>query len=168
MALLRDSSNCVVCTKLLLSVCVCVCACVCVCVCVCVRMRACVCACVCVRACVCVCVCMCVHACTRVCACVRACVHVCVCMCTSGTCKYIFLPRCGNVAAIFELDENLNKSYTIFEAAPNVSLWALPRLPLVEFLPPTPTGGSGRTYQKTHPGILPVSLRVISDGRDLL
>lgn len=29
--------------------------------------------------------------------------------------------RCGNVAAIFELDENLKKGYTIFEAAPNVS-----------------------------------------------
>jgi len=26
--------------------------------------------------------------------------------------------RCGNVAAILELDENLNKSYKIFEAAP--------------------------------------------------
>ena len=29
--------------------------------------------------------------------------------------------RCGNVAAIFELDEHLMKSYPIFEAAPNVS-----------------------------------------------
>lgn len=29
--------------------------------------------------------------------------------------------RCGNVAAIFELDENLRKNYTIFEAAPNAS-----------------------------------------------
>lgn len=26
--------------------------------------------------------------------------------------------RCGNVAAILELDENLNKDFTIFEAAP--------------------------------------------------
>jgi serine/threonine-protein phosphatase 4 catalytic subunit len=26
--------------------------------------------------------------------------------------------RCGNVAAIFELDENLSRSYTMFEAAP--------------------------------------------------
>jgi len=26
--------------------------------------------------------------------------------------------RCGNVAAILELDENLNKYYKIFEAAP--------------------------------------------------
>ena len=26
--------------------------------------------------------------------------------------------RCGNVAAILELDENLNKNYRIFEAAP--------------------------------------------------
>lgn len=30
--------------------------------------------------------------------------------------------RCGNVAAIFELDENLKRDYTIFEAAPNVSV----------------------------------------------
>lgn len=28
--------------------------------------------------------------------------------------------RCGNVAAILELDENLNRSFTIFEAAPQV------------------------------------------------
>lgn len=28
--------------------------------------------------------------------------------------------RCGNVAAILELDENLNRSYKIFEAAPAV------------------------------------------------
>ena len=30
--------------------------------------------------------------------------------------------RCGNVAAIFILDENLQKDFVIFEAAPNVSL----------------------------------------------
>jgi len=30
--------------------------------------------------------------------------------------------RCGNVAAILELDENLNKNYKIFEAAPQVFL----------------------------------------------
>lgn len=29
--------------------------------------------------------------------------------------------RCGNVAAILELDETLNKDFTIFEAAPQVS-----------------------------------------------
>lgn len=28
--------------------------------------------------------------------------------------------RCGNVAAILELDESLNKEFTIFEAAPQV------------------------------------------------
>jgi serine/threonine-protein phosphatase 4 catalytic subunit len=28
--------------------------------------------------------------------------------------------RCGNVAAILELDENLNRTYRIFEAAPQV------------------------------------------------
>ena len=30
----------------------------------------------------------------------------------------IILPRCGNVAAILELDENLHRDFTIFEAAP--------------------------------------------------
>jgi len=30
--------------------------------------------------------------------------------------------RCGNVAAILELDEKLNKNYKIFEAAPQVSI----------------------------------------------
>ena len=30
--------------------------------------------------------------------------------------------RCGNVAAILELDENLQRDFTIFEAAPQVSL----------------------------------------------
>ncbi len=30
--------------------------------------------------------------------------------------------RCGNVAAILELDENLQKMYKIFEAAPLVNL----------------------------------------------
>lgn len=30
--------------------------------------------------------------------------------------------RCGNVAAILELDENLERDFTIFEAAPQVSL----------------------------------------------
>ena len=29
--------------------------------------------------------------------------------------------RCGNVAAILELDEHLQKNFTIFEAAPQVS-----------------------------------------------
>lgn len=28
--------------------------------------------------------------------------------------------RCGNVAAILELDEHLQKNFTIFEAAPQV------------------------------------------------
>lgn len=30
--------------------------------------------------------------------------------------------RCGNIAAILELDENLQKYYKIFEAAPSVIL----------------------------------------------
>ena len=37
-------------------------------------------------------------------------------------CKfYSPLVRCGNVAAILELDEHLNKDFTIFEAAPQVN-----------------------------------------------
>lgn len=32
------------------------------------------------------------------------------------------LNRCGNVAAILELDEHLNRKFTVFEAAPPVSL----------------------------------------------
>lgn len=32
----------------------------------------------------------------------------------------LFCCRCGNVAAILELDEHLEKSFTIFEAAPQV------------------------------------------------
>ena len=35
-----------------------------------------------------------------------------------------FLPcRCGNVAAILELDEHLKREFTIFEAAPQVGLF---------------------------------------------
>jgi len=33
--------------------------------------------------------------------------------------------RCGNVAAILELDEHLQKNFTIFEAAPQVRLHTL-------------------------------------------
>jgi hypothetical protein len=34
--------------------------------------------------------------------------------------KKIVIDRCGNVAAILELDENVGKFYKKFEAAPNV------------------------------------------------
>jgi len=34
----------------------------------------------------------------------------------------VLMNRCGNVAAILELDENLNKKFTVFEAAPQVSV----------------------------------------------
>ena len=34
----------------------------------------------------------------------------------------LVMNRCGNVAAILELDENLKRDFTIFEAAPNVSI----------------------------------------------
>ena len=33
--------------------------------------------------------------------------------------------RCGNVAAILEFDEHLNKNYKIFEAAPQVGLFSI-------------------------------------------
>ena len=36
----------------------------------------------------------------------------------SGKCLTEFKKRCGNVAAILELDEHLQKNYKIFEAAP--------------------------------------------------
>jgi serine/threonine-protein phosphatase 4 catalytic subunit len=32
-----------------------------------------------------------------------------------------FIPRCGNVAAILELNEHLQRDFTIFEAAPQES-----------------------------------------------
>lgn len=31
-----------------------------------------------------------------------------------------FLVRCGNVAALLELDEHMNKTYKIFEASPDL------------------------------------------------
>ncbi len=34
----------------------------------------------------------------------------------------VLMNRCGNVAAILDLDENLNKKFTVFEAAPQVSV----------------------------------------------
>ena len=33
----------------------------------------------------------------------------------------LFFPRCGNVAAILELNEHLQRDFTIFEAAPQES-----------------------------------------------
>ena len=35
--------------------------------------------------------------------------------------------RCGNVAAILELDEHLQKEFTIFDAAPQVHLYIIDR-----------------------------------------
>jgi len=35
--------------------------------------------------------------------------------------KHSFVPRCGNVAAILELNEHLQRDFTIFEAAPQES-----------------------------------------------
>lgn len=34
--------------------------------------------------------------------------------------QLLFFCRCGNVAAILELDENLNKQFRVFDAAPQV------------------------------------------------
>jgi hypothetical protein len=35
--------------------------------------------------------------------------------------RFVVRCRCGNVAAILELDEHLEKKFTVFEAAPQVS-----------------------------------------------
>ena len=39
--------------------------------------------------------------------------------------------RCGNVAAILELDEHLQRDFTIFEAAPQVNEQIFPDLELL-------------------------------------
>ena len=41
----------------------------------------------------------------------------------STTTLYFVLFRCGNVAAILQLDENLQREFTIFEAAPQVRVY---------------------------------------------
>ena len=41
--------------------------------------------------------------------------------------------RCGNVAAILEFDENLNKNYKIFEAAPQESRSVPAKKPAPEY-----------------------------------
>jgi serine/threonine-protein phosphatase 4 catalytic subunit len=41
--------------------------------------------------------------------------------------------RCGNVAAILEVDENLNKEYKIFQAAPMDTEIAPPKKPMPEY-----------------------------------
>jgi hypothetical protein len=38
-----------------------------------------------------------------------------------STKTFQFVPRCGNVAAILELNEHLQRDFTIFEAAPQES-----------------------------------------------
>jgi hypothetical protein len=37
----------------------------------------------------------------------------------------MILPRCGNVAAILELDEHLQRDFTIFEASSCGHIWLL-------------------------------------------
>lgn len=39
--------------------------------------------------------------------------------------------RCGNVAAILELDENLNKQFRVFDAAPQVGIMLLKKKKLL-------------------------------------
>jgi serine/threonine-protein phosphatase 4 catalytic subunit len=46
---------------------------------------------------------------------------------------YTFFFRCGNVAAILELDEQLNKEFTIFEAAPQESRGAPSKKPQPDY-----------------------------------
>jgi len=41
--------------------------------------------------------------------------------------------RCGNVAAILELDEQLNRNYKIFEAAPQDSRGIPAKQPLADY-----------------------------------
>ena len=41
--------------------------------------------------------------------------------------------RCGNVAAILELDEHLNRSYKTFEAAPADAREPPPKNPVMEY-----------------------------------
>ena len=41
--------------------------------------------------------------------------------------------RCGNVAAILELDESLNKDFTIFEAAPQENRGAPAKKPQPDY-----------------------------------
>ena len=41
--------------------------------------------------------------------------------------------RCGNVAAILELDENLNQNFKIFEAAPQEARGVPPKTPTPDY-----------------------------------
>jgi len=41
--------------------------------------------------------------------------------------------RCGNVAAILELDENLQKNFKLFEEAPQESLGVPAKRPVTEY-----------------------------------
>lgn len=58
--------------------------------------------------------------------------------------------RCGNVAAILELDEALNKEFTIFEAAPQVSVNRVFNCDLRGFH----AGKSRRSVEETAAGLL--------------
>lgn len=44
-----------------------------------------------------------------------------------------FLPRCGNVAAILELDEHLQKEFIIFEAAPQETRGIPSKKPVADY-----------------------------------
>lgn len=44
-----------------------------------------------------------------------------------------FNQRCGNVASILELDENLNKYYKIFEAAPTENRSTNPKKAMADY-----------------------------------
>ena len=41
--------------------------------------------------------------------------------------------RCGNVAAILELDDNMSRNFTIFEAAPNNVRGIPPKKPVADY-----------------------------------
>lgn len=65
------------------------------------------------------------------------------------------------MAAIFELDENLMKSYPIFEAAPNVSYCTVHPADVCHLYDDdvmVSIGGARRAYQKTHSRVLLMTL----------
>jgi serine/threonine-protein phosphatase 4 catalytic subunit len=57
-----------------------------------------------------------------------------LCMCLSAATNGMWLQcRCGNVAAILELDEQLSPDYKIFEAAPQEARGVPPQNPAPDY-----------------------------------
>lgn len=70
-------------------------------------------------------------------------------------------PRCGNVAAILELDENLKKDYQLFEAAPTVSNNSTTYSPFHSLLAYPLIGGQGGAHKEAGAGILSLIVIII-------